>query len=120
MTTIEKISAGLPSRADWAMSALLVIAKLYRGERVHRYSGAHFDGRKRTLHYTAGIAQAELVLSRAGIATIEGNDAPRGGVLGSYIALPRGNSRIEAQIMELHNELHIKKYGRPAFGGTSV
>ena len=60
MTTIEKISAGLPSRPDWAMAALLVIAKLYRG-----------------------------------------------------------NSRIEAQIMALHNELHIKKYGRPAFGGTS-
>lgn len=78
MTTIEKISAGLPSRADWAMAALLIIAKLYRGERVHRYSGAHFDGRKRKLHYTAGISQAELVLSRAGIATIEGNDAPPG------------------------------------------
>lgn len=120
MAVIEKISAGLPSRADWAMSALLVIAKLYRGERVHRYSGAHFDGRKRTLHYTAGIAQAELVLSRAGIETVEGNDAPRGGILGSYIELPRGNSRIEAQIMALHNELHLKKYGRPAFDGTSV
>lgn len=119
MTTIEKIAAGLPSRPDWAMAALLIIAKLYRGERVHRYSGAHFDGRKRKLHDTAGFNQAELVLSRAGIETVEGNDAPRGGVLGSYIALPRGNARIEAQIMALHNELHVRKYGRPAFGGTS-
>lgn len=112
MTIAEKIAAALPSNRDWAMSALLIIAALYRGERVHEYAGAHFDGRKRKLHNTAGFSQAELIIERAGLPVIRGNDAPRGGILGNYISLSRGNSRIASQVMEIYEKIHLEKCGR--------
>ena len=114
MNTAEKITSALPSNRDWAMSALLIIAALYRGERVHEYAGSHFDGRKRKLHNTAGFSQAELIIERAGIPVIRGNDAPRGGILGNYISLSRGNSRIAAQVMEIYEKIHLEKCGRPS------
>jgi len=114
MNTAEKITSALPSNRDWAMSALLIIAALYRGERVHEYAGSHFDGRKRKLHNTAGFSQAELIIERAGIPVIRGNDAPRGGILGNYISLSRGNSRIASQVMEIYEKIHLEKCGRPS------
>ena len=114
MTITEKIAAALPSNREWAMNALLILAALYRGERVHEYSGAHFNGRRRELHNTAGFSQAELIIERAGIRVNQGNDAPRGGILGNYISLPRGNSRIAAQVMELFEKIHLEKCGRPS------
>ena len=114
MTIAEKIAAALPSNREWAMNALLILAALYKGERVHAYSGSHFNGRKRELHNTAGFSQAELIIERAGISVIRGNDAPRGGILGSYISLSRGNSRIAAQVMELFEKIHLEACGRPS------
>lgn len=114
MTIAEKIAAALPSNREWAMNALLILAALYRGERVHEYSGAHFNGRRRELHNTAGFSQAELIIERAGIRVNQGNDAPRGGILGNYISLSRGNSRIAAQVMELFEKIHLEKCGRPS------
>ena len=60
MTIAEKIAAALPSNREWAMNALLILAALYRGERVHEYAGSHFDGRRRKLHNTAGFPCAAL------------------------------------------------------------
>jgi hypothetical protein len=114
MTIAEKITAALPSNREWAMNALLLLAALYRGERVHEYAGSHFDGRKRKLHNTAGFSQAELIIERAGIQVIRGNDAPRGGILGNYISLSRGNSRIASQVMELYEKIHLEARGRPS------
>lgn len=114
MTIAEKITAALPANREWAMNALLLLAALYRGERVHEYAGSHFDGRKRKLHNTAGFSQAELLIERAGIPVIRGNDAPRGGILGNYISLSRGNSRIAAQVMELYEKIHLEARGRPS------
>ena len=111
---VEKVAAALPANRAWAMNALLIIAALYRGERVHEYTGSHFDGRKRKLHKAAGFSQAELIIGRAGIPVIRGNDAPRGGILGSYISLSRGNSRIAAQVMEIYEKIHLEACGRPS------
>ena len=114
MTIAEKIAAALPSNREWAMNALLILAALYRGERVHEYSGAHFNGRRRELHNTTGFSQAGLIIERAGIRVNQGNDAPRGGILGNYISLSRGNSRIAARVMELFEKIHLEKCGRPS------
>lgn len=114
MAIAEKIAAALPSNREWALNALLILAALYRGERVHEYAGSHFDGRKRKLHNTAGFSQAELIIERAGIPVIRGNDAPRGSILGNYISLSRGNSRIASQVMELFEKIHLEKCGRPS------
>lgn len=114
MTIAEKISAALPANRDWAMNALLILAALYRGERVHEYAGSHFNGRRRKLHNTAGFPCAVRVLNAAGIDYEKGNDAPRGGILGNYISLSRGNSRIAAQVMELYEKIHLEARGRPS------
>lgn len=114
MTIAEKIAAALPSNRDWAMNALLILAALYRGERVHEYAGSHFNGRRRKLHNTAGFPCAVRVLNAADIDYEEGNDAPRGGILGNYISLSRGNSRIAAQVMEIYEKIHLEKCGRPS------
>lgn len=106
MTLADLIRAALPANREWAMNALLILAALYRGERVHVYSGSHFNGRKRELHNTAGVSQAELIIEKTGIKIQRGNDAPRGGELGKYISLPRKNLRIAAQITELYDELY--------------
>ena len=113
MTLADLIRATLPANREWAMNALLVLAALYRGEKVHVYSGSHFNGRKRELHNTAGVSQAELIIEKTGIRIQRGNDAPRGGELGKYIALPRKNLRIAAQIMEIFGELYASVRGYP-------
>ena len=113
MTLADLIRAALPANREWAMNALLVLAALYRGERVHVYSGSHFNGRKRELHNTAGVSQAEAIIEKTGIRIQRGNDAPRGGELGKYISLPRRNLRIAAQVMEIHGELYASVRGYP-------
>lgn len=117
MAIADRIRAALPANREWAMNALLVLAALYRGEKVHVYSGAHFNGRRRELHNTAGVSQAEVIIEKAGIKIQWGNDAPRGGILGNYIELPRGNSRIAAQVMEIFGELYASVRGYPYMGG---
>lgn len=111
MAIADRIRAALPANREWAMNALLVLAALYRGERVHVYSGSHFNGRKRELHNTAGVSQAEVIIEKAGIKIQWGNDAPRGGELGRYISLPRRNLRIAAQIMDVFRELYANTRG---------
>lgn len=113
MAIAERIRAALPANREWAMNALLIIAALYRGEKVHVYSGSHFNGRKRELHNTAGVSQAEIIIEKAGIRIQRGNDAPRGGELGKYISLPRKNLRIAAQVMVIFGELYASVRGYP-------
>lgn len=112
MTLADRIRAALPANREWAMNALLIIAALYRGEKVHVYSGSHFNGRRRELHNTAGVSQAEAIIEKAGIRIQRGNDAPRGGELGKYISLPRRNLRIAAQVMVIFRELYVSARGR--------
>ena len=89
---------------------------LYRGEKVHVYSGSHYNGRRRELHNTAGVSQAELIIEKTGIKILRGNDAPRGGELGKYISLPRRNLRIAAQITELYDELYASVRANSKWG----
>lgn len=112
MTLADLIRSALPANREWAMNALLIIAALYRGEKVHVYSGSHFNGRRRELHNTAGVSQAEAIIEKTGIRIQRGNDAPRGGELGKYISLPRRNLRIAAQVMEIFRELYASARGR--------
>lgn len=113
MTLADRIRAVLPANREWAMNALLVLAALYRGERVHVYSGSHYNGRRRELHNTAGVSQAELIIEKTGIKIQRGNDAPRGGELGKYISLPRRNLRIAAQVMVIFGEFYASVRGYP-------
>ena len=116
MTLADLIRAALPANREWAMNALLVLAALYRGEKVHVYSGSHFNGRRRELHNTAGVSQAELIIEKTGIKILRGNDAPRGGELGKYISLPRRNLRIAAQLTELYDELYASVRANSKWG----
>ena len=100
MTLADLIRAALPANREWAMNALLVLAALYRGEKVHVYSGSHFNGRRRELHNTAGVSQAEAIIEKTGIKIQRGNDAPRGGKTGEYFE-SRRNSRAAAALSAL-------------------
>lgn len=113
MALADLIRSALPANREWAMNALLVLAALYRGEKVHLYTGSHFNGRRRELHNTAGVSQAEAIIEKAGIKIQRGNDAPRGGELGKYISLPRRSLRIAAQLMVIHGELYASVRGYP-------
>lgn len=87
MKKIDRIIAALPKNKEHRMNALDVIIAMARGESAHIYHG--WTNRFRRLTKATGVPCAIKVLDAAGIDYVEGNDAPRGGVLGEYIKFPR-------------------------------
>lgn len=87
MKKTDRIIAALPKNKDYRINALDVIIAMARGEAVHVYG--RWTNNFRRLTKAAGVPCAVKVLDAAGIDYEEGNDAPRGGVLGEYIKFPR-------------------------------
>lgn len=87
MKKVERVIAALPKNRELRINALLVLISLCKGEAVHVYHG--WTNRFRRLTKATGVPCAMKVLDAAGIEYTEGNDAPRGGVLGEYIKLSR-------------------------------
>ena len=87
MKKTDRIIAALPKNKDHRINALDVIIAMARGEAVHVYG--RWTNNFRRLTKAAGVPCAVQVLDAAGIEYEEGNDAPRGGVLGAYIKFPR-------------------------------
>ena len=87
MKKVERVIAALSKNREHRINALLVLISLCKGEAVHVYYG--WTNRFRRLTKATGVSTAMSVLTAAGIAYEEGNDAPRGGVLGDYIKLTR-------------------------------
>ena len=87
-----KSGAASESARDLAGRINAALAAQARGPirlRLSRYAG-----RGRWLHASrAEHFAAQELLARAGIAFIVGNDAPRGGALGDFIALARPDAR---------------------------
>lgn len=87
MKKVERVIAALPKNRELRINALLVLISLCKGEAVHVYHG--WTNRFRRLTKATGVPCAMKVLDAAGIDYEEGNNAPRGGVLGTYIKLTR-------------------------------
>ena len=103
MTTVaEKITASLPKKLSGpkAQTALRVIIAALSGERVHFYDSWHVSGGWKTLRSADGADDAFRALRSAGVPTVTGNDAPRGGKCGEYFE-SRRNSRTAAALREL-------------------
>lgn len=87
MKKIDRIIAALPRNSEHRLNALFILVHLAKGEAVHRYTG--WGSGWRSLHDATGVKTAMGVLTDAEVKFDRGNDAPRGGVMGDYIKLPR-------------------------------
>lgn len=87
MKKTDRIIAALPKNHEHRVNALDVIIALAKGEAVHVYG--RWTNNFRRLTKATGVPCAVKVLDAAGIEYTEGNDAPRGGVLGEYIKFSR-------------------------------
>lgn len=104
MKKIEKIAAASPANREHALNALLVLIRLFSGHRVHVYDGWSRSGGRYKLMDATGVKTAKTLLSEGRINYTYGNDAPRGGMPGQYMWLPRRSARMVAELSGLYGE----------------
>ena len=104
MKKIEKIAAAAPANREIALNGLLVLIRLFSGHRVHVYDGWSKSGGRYKLMDATGVKTAKTLLSEGGVNYTYGNDAPRGGMPGQYMQLPRRSARMVAELTDLYRE----------------
>lgn len=104
MKKIEKIAAAAPANREIALNGLLVLIRLFSGHRVHIYEGWSKSGGRYKLMDATGVKIAKALLSEGEINYTYGNDAPRGGMPGQYMELPRRNARMVAELTGLFED----------------
>lgn len=104
MKKIEKIAAAAPANREIALNGLLVLIRLFSGHRVHLYEGWSKSCGRYKLMDATGVKTAKTLLSEGEINYTYGNDAPRGGMSGQYIELPRRSARMVAELTDLYRE----------------
>ena len=104
MKKIEKIAAAAPANREIALNGLLVLIRLFSGHRVHVYDGWSKSGGRYKLMDATGVKTAKALLSEGEINYTYGNDAPRGGMPGRYMQLPRRSARMVAELTDLYRE----------------
>lgn len=104
MKKIEKIAAAAPANREHALNGLLVLIRLFSGHRVHIYEGWSKSGGRYKLMDATGVNTAKVFLSEGEINYTYGNDAPRGGMPGQYLQLPRRSARMVAELTDLFED----------------
>lgn len=104
MKKIEKIAAAAPANREIALNGLLVLIRLFSGHRVHVYDGWSKSGGRYKLMDATGVKVAKTLMNEGEIKYTCGNDAPRGGMPGDYMELPRRSSRMVAELTALYKD----------------